>query len=95
MRLLLVLSCGLGVCALSAADLKPDATTEIPASAKREVVIKLDKSQISDLKSQIPGPICRKALRLQLPWRDHRSSRIRSWAASMTGDASSSAMPPA
>ncbi len=54
MRLFIALSCGFGGFALSAADLKPDATTEIPASSKREVVIKLDKSRISDPKTRVP-----------------------------------------
>lgn len=37
-----------------AADLPPDKGNEIPESAKRPVVVQLDKSQISNLTSQIP-----------------------------------------
>jgi putative membrane-bound dehydrogenase-like protein len=45
----------LSLCPLiPAADLKPDATTEIPDSARREIVIQLKPSQISNFKSQIP-----------------------------------------
>jgi putative membrane-bound dehydrogenase-like protein len=40
--------------ALHAADLKPDATTEIPASARREVVIRLEKPQLANFKAQAP-----------------------------------------
>jgi putative heme-binding domain-containing protein len=59
-----------GICSLSAfsfaADLKPDATTDIPDSAKRPVVVALGKSQISDLKSQIPKATLPEGMELQL-----------------------------
>ena len=42
------------VCFLTAADLPPDKGNDIPASSKRPVVVSLTKSQVSDLKSQIP-----------------------------------------
>jgi putative membrane-bound dehydrogenase-like protein len=59
-----------GICALSAftfaADLKPDATTDIPDSAKRPAVVKLDKSQASNLQSQMPKAILPDGMELQL-----------------------------
>jgi len=50
---------------LSAADLKPDTTTEIPASARRDGVVKLTPSQISNLKSQLPKADLPKGIELQ------------------------------
>ena len=59
-----------GICALSAftfaAYLKPDATTDIPESAKRPVVVKLDKAAIRSPQSAIPKAILPDGMELQL-----------------------------
>jgi hypothetical protein len=52
-RLLLLASLSFPAVGLSA-DLKPDATHEIPESAKRDVVIKLDQAAISKLQAATP-----------------------------------------
>jgi len=63
--LLLIAMLPFSVISLTAADLPPDKGNEIPESSKRPVVVTLTKSQVSDLKSQLPKADLPKGFELQ------------------------------